>query len=271
MLLLPISRFLLAVYLNRPSFNRPFVRSKPLSPSQGLYRPSRLHTLGPVPTSAQPRRNQALSLPRASSRPVSVADDVFTVRPIMQTPPHPSDSHPVIWRVYWTPELLTQILEACEWPALMEVSRANRYGRDAVQVVVEYRLRRLVEPYIATRNSSNNFSSFIETLDKLGGGVLGSIARRLLAVNAPFLNEVNEKTSLEYDSSFDLNIVVPLGQIEAIVNWFTQNGWGDWQYRLPASGYRRNVLTFVTAKKDVGDDKVGGHHDNFRPRVEPST
>lgn len=176
---------------------------------------------------------------------------------VQRTCAHPSPTDRAVRRVYWTPELLTQVLRLCEWPSLMLVSRCNRYGRDAVRVVVEEKMRQLLEPFVGPVEV---FKTFMQALEKSGGGLVGSIVRRLLAVNAPFLAEVNEATSLKYDSSFDLNIVVPRGEISFMIDWFTKLGWGEWEYRMPACGYRPNVTTFVTARKDVGGRKVCVYH-----------
>ena len=174
----------------------------------------------------------------------------------MQNPPHPSDGDPAMWRVYWTPELLAQVLQACNWPTLMAISRANHYGRELVRMVVRDRMRYLLNPFICTPDSTNNFLAFMDTLNRTGGGVLGSIARRLLAVNAPFLQHTNEHSTKKYDSSFDLNIVVPFGMIDQMMEWFRENGLGDWRYRSPSYGYRRNIVSFVTGRKGAGADKA---------------
>lgn len=133
----------------------------------------------------------------------------------------------------------------------MVVSRAHPYGREAVQRVVKDRMRLLLRPFIG-----DSFKSFLEVLNSTGGGLVGSIVRRLLAANAPFLDSINTNTSLKFDISFDLNVVVPHDRIKEMVDWLTKNGWGEWEYRMPASGYRRNVATFVTARKDIGMRKV---------------
>lgn len=171
----------------------------------------------------------------------------------MQAPSHCSQGDRAIWRVYWTPELLGLVLGFCEWPTIMQVARGNSYAREIARFVVEEKMRRILEPFIGPVEC---FKSLIQALDTSKGGIVGSVVRRLLAVNAPFLEHTNQGTSLTYDSSFNLNIVVPRGQITFIIDWFTNNGWREWEYRMPACGYRPNVTTFVTARKYVGGRKV---------------
>lgn len=79
----------------------------------------------------------------------------------------------------------------------------------------------VVDPFVP----HNKLAGFIRMLDDTGGAIVGSAARRLLAAGSLYMRDRLERGYLQWDYSFDLNVLAPSGSYDACVRWFQDQGY----------------------------------------------
>jgi hypothetical protein len=133
--------------------------------------------------------------------------------------------------VFALPDVMLEVLAYCDWFTIMCFSRTSVQGRTIAQAAVRWHLRPLLEPFFP----SETFFPFMAMLNELGGGIIGSIPRLLLAQNS-VMHMCMQKSGDTSFRAFDLNIVVPRGKLESCRTWFKRRGylyWADLDISLP--------------------------------------
>lgn len=120
-----------------------------------------------------------------------------------------------------TCRIYLRILPFCDWYSLMSLSRTSGVWRAAVQLEVRDRMESMVDPFVP----NGNLNSFMCMLEDTQAAVVGSVARRLLAAGSEYMRERLEHGYLQWDYSFDLNILVPSSSFDNCVRWFRSQGY----------------------------------------------
>ncbi|KAH6902993.1 hypothetical protein BKA70DRAFT_1433966 [Coprinopsis sp. MPI-PUGE-AT-0042] len=127
-------------------------------------------------------------------------------------PSNPPSAQPGTY-LYAITELMLQIATHSDWLTLMALSRTNRDARRWVQSVVKDRIHAIVEPFF----SSGCCDTVMNTLDRIDGVIVGSVARRLLTMNSEWwLGACACLAAGDFNPfafSYDLNIILPSGSV----------------------------------------------------------
>ncbi|KAJ2911696.1 hypothetical protein MD484_g8717, partial [Candolleomyces efflorescens] len=107
---------------------------------------------------------------------------------------------------FFTPELVVNMLSFCDFPTVMAVARTGTYGRSMARTAVLFRVRAELLPFIPRED----FHTFMEMLYDTEGGIVGSVARLMLADNSLFMIQESRSGHTSLNSPFDLNIAVPV-------------------------------------------------------------
>lgn len=139
--------------------------------------------------------------------------------------------------VYNIPELLGHILGFCDWRTVMSVSRTDPIGRSVARWVIQERIRFILQPFVP----AECFNSFLTLLHDTGSAVVGSIIRRLLALNSGHDVDIPQRLLPKLNSSHDINLLVQAENADAWVDWYTNQGYGGWRYVAVYEGYTSSV------------------------------
>jgi hypothetical protein len=202
------SRFPFKIVLKGP---RPDFGHK-LLPSQPPRKSARIKT----------KRNSALSKARGTSL-TTIPDAVGTL-----------DIDKPGTQIFNTGELIGEIIFYVDWLSLMALAKTTSTVRGCVGVEIRQRIRGLVKAFIPSEETTK----LIDELHAVDGVIVGSVARRLLCINMEWwkngIKSLGHSKFHPFDYSFDLNIVVPLGKFDAIHEYLSSIGFGDWKYPDPA-------------------------------------
>lgn len=128
-----------------------------------------------------------------------------------------------------TAEMIGEIIFYVDWPSLMALSKSTSIARRCVRVEIRMRINSLVGGFI----SKDTLKSFFDVLQTLDSVIVGSVARRLLAMNATWWNQaiksLGHSNIHPFDFSFDLNIIVPFGKFAAMRDYLSSIGFGNWK------------------------------------------
>jgi hypothetical protein len=133
------------------------------------------------------------------------------------------------------PEMLLEVLSYSDWSTVIAVSRTNTYARTIAQLAVLYRIRSEIAPFVPR----SDFLDFMDMLHAVGGGIVGSVARLMLADNSLFLMK-----RARYNAA-DLNLVVLPGQLAEAKSFFKRRGYSKWSDVTVANVYKGVVAEVV--------------------------
>ncbi|KAH6871666.1 hypothetical protein BKA70DRAFT_1026755, partial [Coprinopsis sp. MPI-PUGE-AT-0042] len=130
--------------------------------------------------------------------------------------------------LFTTSEMISEIIFYVDWPSLMALSKTTSTVRGCVRVEVRMRIDGLVKAFIP----KDDITSFFDTLYTVDGVIVGSVARRLLSINAAWwkqgIKSLGYSLFHPFDFSFDLNIIVPFGKLSAMREYLSSIGFGNW-------------------------------------------
>ncbi|KAJ2919826.1 hypothetical protein MD484_g592, partial [Candolleomyces efflorescens] len=144
--------------------------------------------------------------------------------------------------VFALSEIMLEILQYCDWYTLMSVSRSSVFGRSLARIVIRGRLRSLITPFMPP----DLFLPFMTMLHNLGGGIIGSVPRLMLAQNAVFHLCMTKRGDKSFHA-FDLNIVVPYGKLERCRSWFEARGFTHWADFDISTAFLSTVVAFTVS------------------------
>ncbi|KAJ2919812.1 hypothetical protein MD484_g572, partial [Candolleomyces efflorescens] len=153
---------------------------------------------------------------------------------------------------YWVPELMEQVAAYCDHPTLMVLSRANGYGREIAQREMGVRIKTMLHPFI----KPDEYDRFMNALHTVGGGVMGSVARQILACNAPFMNRAIAGETTRFYQAENLNIVVPFGKLTPFTKALEEFGYdGIPQFKNIFPAFDETVASVCDMERE---DEVAG-------------
>jgi hypothetical protein len=155
--------------------------------------------------------------------------------------------------MYWIPEVMEQVAAYCDHPTLMAMSHANGYGRELVQREMGIRIKAMLDPFI----KPEQFDRFMNILHAASGGIMGSIARQILACNAPFMNEAITEAKTRFYVAENLNIVVPFGKLTTFRKAMEDFGYDSTpQFKNVFPAFDETVSTVCDLEKE--EEGIGG-------------
>ncbi|KAF5331978.1 hypothetical protein D9611_009022 [Ephemerocybe angulata] len=113
------------------------------------------------------------------------------------------------------------------------------------QTATEIILKHILCPFILL----HQFYDFLEKMNDTGAGIMGSVARRMLATNSMMMQHAIKVKDFRYLRSNDLNIVVPKGSLDAMVEWFTAHSYDAWDTEVVSKPYVGSVRRMVSATR----------------------
>lgn len=143
--------------------------------------------------------------------------------------------------VYGCRELMEEILAQSDWTVLMRFSRLEKYSRTIVQYLVRRHLKAIVADWVGDGDA------FLDMLQSTGGGITGSVARKLLGVNSSILKTMVLVTRTVVCN--DLNLVMPKGRIEDALTFLACLGYTEVKHGSPSPPWAASVSRFATCIK----------------------
>ncbi|RXW14192.1 hypothetical protein EST38_g11663 [Candolleomyces aberdarensis] len=111
---------------------------------------------------------------------------------------------------------------------------------------IRIRIRDVIGPFI----DEDEFDVFLQLLNAIGGGIVGSVARRLLARKSLFMDKAYEYgTEGQYDVSRDLNIAFRKGEMDKAKDCFAALGYTEWEDRTIYGAYKSVLSAFAVGTK----------------------
>ncbi|KAF6763372.1 hypothetical protein DFP72DRAFT_1060535 [Ephemerocybe angulata] len=157
---------------------------------------------------------------------------------------------PASHQVFRTPELLENILIRADWQSVMSISRSSFYGRTVAQLAVCCRILEVILPFVG--NKMEKAKKFLDMMDRVGAGIIGSVARRLLAINSAWMDEAISAGITRFVSCRDLNLVVPPGRLELAVGWLGSLGYNTVRISPPSLPYSDSVTQIARMGRKIG-------------------
>lgn len=140
-------------------------------------------------------------------------------------------------------EILEQVLSTCEWRVLMMFARLERYSRTIVQYVARKILKDILAPWM------DDTDGFFLLLESTGGGITGSVARKLMEINCDSICELGITSTCRHHQCYDLNVIFPTGRFSEGVTFFRREGYTKIDFPSPAPSYSQSVIRFATCSR----------------------
>ncbi|RXW14313.1 hypothetical protein EST38_g11541 [Candolleomyces aberdarensis] len=152
---------------------------------------------------------------------------------------------------FLVPEIMEAVLSQASFPTVMAVSRVNQYGRSLAQREIRVRIRDVLAPFV----DEDQFDGFMQALQALGGGIIGSHARRLLALKSKVMDDAFDMDpDHPYHRSTNLNLVVLKGALDKAKDCLEAIGYSEWCHPNVDRPYREVVKSLVVGVKHVKDE-----------------
>jgi hypothetical protein len=164
--------------------------------------------------------------------------------------------HPTAGQMlYGVMDVVLELLTYADWPTLMAFSRTASAGRGCVQFEVRVRVRMVVTFFI----SRDDLNRFFDELDAHNVLIVGSTVRNLFYMNLSWCRMMTgsaQSTSHPLVRPRDLNLIVPRGHQEAMVEVLEIMGYGGWTNEFESLHYEGVLRSIVRGFKIGSVDPV---------------